>query len=37
VEDGKLALGRWQRLVLIDFDERPRTREIVVKVVGSPG
>lgn len=32
--DGKLALGRWQRIVLLDFDTRPRSRELVVQVMG---
>lgn len=27
---GKLLLGQWQRIVLIDFDTGPRTREIIV-------
>jgi hypothetical protein len=31
--DGRLTLGAWQQLVLIDFDTRPRRREIVVQVV----
>jgi secondary thiamine-phosphate synthase enzyme len=26
VDDGRLALGTWQQLVLIDFDDRPRER-----------
>jgi secondary thiamine-phosphate synthase enzyme len=30
---GQLALGTWQQLVLIDFDDRPRDRTIVVQVV----
>jgi len=30
VKDGKLKLGTWQRIVLIDFDTRPRQREILV-------
>jgi secondary thiamine-phosphate synthase enzyme len=34
IEDGKLALGTWQNLIFIDFDNRPREREIVVKVIG---
>jgi secondary thiamine-phosphate synthase enzyme len=33
VLDGRLALGTWQQLVLIDFDDRPRTRTVVVQVV----
>jgi secondary thiamine-phosphate synthase enzyme len=31
---GRLALGTWQQLVLIDFDDRPRERTVVVQVVG---
>ncbi len=30
---GRLVLGTWQQLVLIDFDDRPRRREIHVQVV----
>jgi secondary thiamine-phosphate synthase enzyme len=30
--DGSLALGTWQQLVLIDFDDRPRERTVVVQV-----
>jgi secondary thiamine-phosphate synthase enzyme len=33
VLDGRLALGTWQQLVLIDFDDRPRNRTVVVQVV----
>ena len=31
--DGRLALGTWQQLVLIDFDDRPRDRTVLVQVV----
>jgi secondary thiamine-phosphate synthase enzyme len=31
--DGRLALGTWQQIVLIDFDDRPRERTIVVHVL----
>jgi secondary thiamine-phosphate synthase enzyme len=31
--EGRLALGTWQQLVLIDFDDRPRDRTVVVQVV----
>ena len=31
VLDGRLALGTWQQLVLIDFDDRPRQRTVVVQ------
>ena len=32
VLNGDLALGTWQQLVLIDFDDRPRERTVVVVV-----
>jgi secondary thiamine-phosphate synthase enzyme len=32
--NGRLTLGTWQQVVLIDFDTRPRKREIVVQVLG---
>jgi secondary thiamine-phosphate synthase enzyme len=32
--DGKMLLGTWQQIVLIDFDTRPRTRDIVIQLVG---
>lgn len=31
---GHLALGTWQQLVLIDFDDRPRERTVVVQTIG---
>ena len=31
---GVLTLGTWQQIVLIDFDTRARTRELVVQVMG---
>ena len=33
IEKGKPALGSWQQIVFLDFDNRPREREIIVKVV----
>lgn len=33
IADGRLALGTWQQVVLIDFDDRPRERTVVVQVV----
>lgn len=32
--DSKLLLGTWQQIVLIDFDNRPRRRNIVVQFTG---
>jgi len=34
IVDGQLALGTWQQVLFIEFDVRPRQREIVVQVVG---
>lgn len=31
---GKLLLGTWQQIVVIDFDNRPRRRSIVVQMIG---
>jgi len=33
VLDGRLVLGTWQQLVLIDFDDRPRERTVVIQIV----
>jgi len=30
----KLALGTWQQIVFVDFDNRPRRREIVLQILG---
>jgi secondary thiamine-phosphate synthase enzyme len=30
--DGRLALGTWQQIVLIDFDDRPRQRTVHVQI-----
>ncbi len=34
VSGGRLAVGTWQQIVLCDFDDRPRERQIVVTVIG---
>ncbi len=34
VRNGRLHLGTWQQIVLCDFDERPRERELTVTVIG---
>jgi secondary thiamine-phosphate synthase enzyme len=33
VVDGRLALGTWQQIVLLDFDDRPRQRTVVVQIL----
>jgi len=30
----KLELGTWQQIVVVDFDNRPRSRQVVVQVMG---
>ncbi len=32
--EGRLQLGTWQQITFIDFDNRPRHREIIVQVIG---
>ncbi|MCL4795714.1 MAG: secondary thiamine-phosphate synthase enzyme YjbQ [Bryobacteraceae bacterium] len=34
VRDGRLRLGTWQQIILCDFDDSPRRREITVTVTG---
>jgi secondary thiamine-phosphate synthase enzyme len=34
VTGGRLALGTWQQVVLLDFDDRPRDRTVVIQVAG---
>jgi len=29
-----LSLGTWQQIVLVDFDNRPRSRKIITQIVG---
>lgn len=31
---GTLLLGTWQQIVVVDFDTRPRKRDLVIQVVG---
>jgi secondary thiamine-phosphate synthase enzyme len=33
VVGGRLALGTWQQIVLLDFDDRPRRRTVTVQVL----
>ncbi len=34
LSEGRLTLGTWQQIVLIDFDIRGRSRQIVVQISG---
>ena len=31
---GRLTLGTWQQIILVDFDTRPRQREVVAQLIG---
>ncbi len=31
---GRLLLGTWQQVVLVDFDNRPRNRSLAVQMIG---
>jgi secondary thiamine-phosphate synthase enzyme len=33
LRDGRLDTGTWQQVVLVDFDDRPRQRTVVVQIV----
>lgn len=37
IVDGRLVLGTWQQIVIINLDNRPRSRELVVVVLGETG
>ena len=32
--NGELTLGTWQQVIYIDFDNKPRRRELILQVVG---
>ncbi|MDY6796709.1 MAG: secondary thiamine-phosphate synthase enzyme YjbQ [Actinomycetota bacterium] len=32
--EGKAQLGRWQQLIFIDFDEVPRSRSLMITLIG---
>ena len=34
LKDGELMLGTWQQIVVIDFDNRARDRQVLVQVMG---
>jgi secondary thiamine-phosphate synthase enzyme len=34
VIDGRMTLGTWQQIILVDFDTRPRKRTVVCQIVG---
>ena len=32
--DGEMMLGQWQQITLLEFDTRPRRRELVIQIIG---
>ncbi len=32
--NGELTLGTWQQVIYVDFDNRPRRRELIVQLIG---
>jgi secondary thiamine-phosphate synthase enzyme len=34
VIDGRLTLGTWQQIILVDFDTRARTRTVICQIIG---
>jgi secondary thiamine-phosphate synthase enzyme len=32
--DRKLTLGTWQQIILVDFDNRPRSRKVILQIIG---
>lgn len=35
IMNGRMRLGTWQQIVVIDFDNRDRNREVAVQIMGS--
>ena len=31
---GRLLLGTWQQIILVDFDNRPRSRQVILQIMG---
>jgi len=34
IKDGRLTLGTWQQLVLVELDTRSRSRELIIQIIG---
>ncbi|MBI3359740.1 MAG: YjbQ family protein [Chloroflexi bacterium] len=32
--EGRLRLGTWQQIIYLDFDNRPRSRELIAQIIG---
>jgi secondary thiamine-phosphate synthase enzyme len=33
-DNGRMDLGTWQQIVFVDFDNRSRSRELIVQIIG---
>lgn len=33
-KDGSLLIGTWQQIIFVDFDNRPRQREVIIQITG---
>ena len=33
IENSQLIRGTWQKIILIDFDNRPRTRQVIINIL----
>lgn len=34
IDEGKMTLGTWQQIIVIDHDNRSREREVIIKIIG---
>jgi secondary thiamine-phosphate synthase enzyme len=34
IVDGRLTLGTWQQIILVEFDTRARTRTVICQIIG---
>jgi secondary thiamine-phosphate synthase enzyme len=34
ISEGKMSLGTWQQIVIVDFDNKPRSRNIRLQIMG---
>jgi thiamine phosphate synthase YjbQ (UPF0047 family) len=32
--NGRLTLGTWQQIIYLDFDNKPRKRELILQLIG---
>lgn len=32
--DRRLTLGTWQQIIMVDFDNRPRSRQLILQIMG---